>query len=177
MGKIFFFGYGANRDLYRLKEILGNTPEGGQGAFIEGFNLAVQNLDQIPPETREILRRVWGDEFHAYTLQKGDGFVEGRIWILDERDLEKLQQWEFVGDKSWRELITTTATTSSGEKITVLTEKSREDYPVEKLTDGFNYEMNINKLPKRYHSEEDEYKLELLRKEIRLHYGTGGVLS
>ena len=49
MAKILFFGYGANKDVNRLKEILGKYPEDGQGAILENYNLAVQNLSQIPP--------------------------------------------------------------------------------------------------------------------------------
>jgi len=91
MAKILFFGYGANKDVNRLKEILGKYPEGGQGAILENYNLAVQNLSQIPPLAQQILKRVWGNNFQAYTICRGNGFVEGRVWLIEEEDLEKIK--------------------------------------------------------------------------------------
>jgi len=131
MAKIFFFGYGANKDARRLEEILGKPPEGGQGAILENFSLAIQNLSQIPPSARQILKKIWGDDFQAYTICKGTGFVEGKIWLIEEEDVKKIEQWEFVGDDNWREMTKTEVKTADGKTISVLTEKSRDSFPVE----------------------------------------------
>jgi len=171
MAKILFFGYGANKDTNRLKEILGKYPEGGQGAVLESYNLAIQNLNQIPPTARQILKKIWGDNFHAYTIRKGNGFVEGRVWLIEEEDLEKIKQWEFVGEDNWREIATVEVANSEGKKMSVMTEKSRDSYLVEKIIDGLNYETNINVEGRKYYSKKDEYKMELLRQEIKLQYG------
>jgi len=172
MAKIAFFGYGANKDYYRLKEILGKDLKEGEGATIEGFNLAVQSLKNIPEEPRNILRKVWGDSFQAYTIRKGRGIVAGKVWMLEEEDLERIKQWEFVGKDGWRELVAVNITTAGGETITAITEKSRDQYEVDRFVDGINYEFNLNKEGKRgYFSEEDEYRVAVLREELRGYYG------
>ncbi|MCX6730734.1 MAG: gamma-glutamylcyclotransferase [Candidatus Roizmanbacteria bacterium] len=177
MGKILFFGYGANKDPHRLKEILGKYPEGGQGAVLENYSLAVQTLKQIPTSAQHILKKVWGENFQAYTIRKGNGFVEGRIWLIEEEDLEKIKKWEFIGDENWREVATAQATTSEGKSLSVITEKSKDSYLVEKIVDGLNYESNINVEGKKYYSKEDEYRMSLLRNEIKNYHGNGFVFA
>jgi len=97
MAKVIFFGYGANKDYYRLREILGKDLKGGESAMLEGFSLATQSLKNISEPPRRILNKVWGDSFHAYTIKRGSGIVAGKAWVLEEEDLEKIKQWEFVG--------------------------------------------------------------------------------
>lgn len=167
MAEIIYFGYGANKDYFKLREILGKEPKGGEGAVLQGFNLAIQTLNDIPDQAKNILNKVWGDNFQSYTIKPGTGMIEGRVWILDQEDLEKLKEWEFVGNNSWKEFITVTVTNSDGKTITALTEKSREEYGIKKLVDGLNYEANLNKEGKNYYSKKDEYKIELMRKEIK----------
>jgi len=67
MDKTLFFGYGAYRDKERIEVILrisgftGDdlTIEGGFGARIDGYILAIQNLQQIPEASRESLSKAW----------------------------------------------------------------------------------------------------------------------
>jgi len=171
MAKVFFFGYGAYKDYYRLAEIIGKNPEGGEGALLEGFDLGVQNIDNIPKEPREILLKVWGNNFQAYTMKRGTGFIQGRVWLLDEEDLEKIKEWEFINKSNWRELTNVTIKTSDGKTISAITDKSRDQYEIDQFVDGLNYESNLNLEGKKYHSEDDEYKIELMRKEIKEYYG------
>lgn len=171
MAKVFFFGYGAYKDYFRLKEIIGKSPEGGEGALLEGFDLGVQSIDNIPKEPKEILSKVWGNNFQAYTMKRGSGYIQGRIWLLDEEDLEKIKEWEFINKSNWRELVTITVKTSDGKNISAITDKSQDYYEIDKIVDGLNYEPNLNKEGKKYYSEEDEYKIELMKKEIKEYYG------
>lgn len=163
---VYFFGYGANRDYYKLKEILGKEPKGGKGAILEGFDLAYQTLDQIPEVPRSFLQKVWGDIFRSYTLKKGTGCVSGVVWELEPEDVEKLKEWEFVG--KWREIVSVPVKTSDGRTIQALTEKAQDLLPTKEIVDGLNYENNLNNFKKR-DTEADEYRLKELselRKEI-----------
>lgn len=171
MAEIVFFGYGANKDIYRLTEILGKEPEGGDGALLSGFNLATQDLEQIPEKPKNLLEKIWGEKFQAYTLTRGQGFVQGRIWKLSADDLEKIKEWEFVGKGGWRELITVEVVNSDGKKIVALTEKSSDSYQISEIVDGLNYPTNLNKEGKRYYSKEDEGEISLMREEIKKYYG------
>ncbi|MFA6017044.1 MAG: hypothetical protein WC744_03080 [Patescibacteria group bacterium] len=170
MAKVFFFGYGAYKDNYRLAEIIGKPPEGGEGALLEGYDLGVQNINNIPKEPKEILAKVWGNNFQAYTMKKGSGYIQGRIWLLDEEDLQKIKEWEFINKSDWRELVSVTVKTSDGKTISTITDKSKDKYEIDKFVDGLNYEPNLNREGKKYYSEEDEYKIELMRKEIKEYY-------
>lgn len=142
MAKILYFGYGANRSSQKIFEILGKEPGGGNSAVLEGFNLYTQTLSQIPEKPRSILEKVWGGEFRSYTLKKGEGSVAGVLWELDEDELKKLQEWEFVG--YWKEMIQVPIKTSSGETVYAVTEKVTDDQSVEGKVDGLFYENNIN---------------------------------
>lgn len=136
--------------------------------MLEGFSLATQSLKNIPEPPRRILNKVWGDSFHAYTIKRGSGIVAGKAWVLEEEDLEKIKQWEFVGKDGWRELVSVKLTTAEGKTIAAITEKSQDQYEVDRLVDGIDYEVNLNrKREKEYYSEEDEYKIAILRGEIR----------
>jgi hypothetical protein len=172
MAKIFFFGYGAYADYYRLKNIIGKGPEGGEGALLEGFNLAVQNLKNIPEGPKKILEKVWGNNFRAYSIIRGNGIVNGKVWLIDEEDLEKIKEYEFINVKeSWRELVKVDIKTSDGKIISALTDKSLDQFGTVETVDGLDYKPNLNIEGKKYYSEEDEYKIELTRQAIKQYYG------
>ena len=162
MAKVYFFGYGANRSRKRIKEILGKEPDGGYGAVINGYTLSYQVLDQVPENPRRILDKVWGENFKGYTLSQGGGKVAGVIWEIEEEDLKKIKQWEFV-DEGWKELVRATANTSDGRSITVLTEKAVETLPRKEAVDGLHYEDNLNK-GEPYVSEDDEFRMKEMEK-------------
>src|SRR5690242_9686196 len=92
----YFFGYGANQGADRLAQILGKKPEGGFGGIVEGFDLAIQTLDQIPEKAQEILKEAWGSQFKAYTLVHGKGIVLGSLWKFEEKDFKVIADFEFV---------------------------------------------------------------------------------
>lgn len=171
MSEIIFFGYGALKDPYLLKEVIGKEPRGGEGVVLSGYNLAIQELDQIPEQPRKILEKVWGKNFRSYTLVKGQGMVEGRNWIIDEEDLEKIKKWEFIGKNGWREFINVTVTDSKGKNINVITEKIFDNQRTTEITDGLNYTTSLNKEGKKYYSQEDEKEIILMREEIKKYYG------
>jgi len=163
MAKTFFFGYGSYRDKKKIAEIIGKDPEGGEPAVLEGYLLAVQTLDQIPGSARAVLQKVWGDQFRAYTIRKSPGIVVGTVWIIDQEDLNKIKEWEFV-EEQWREIKQVDVTTNSGTKIPVLTDLARETLPVKEFVNGIEYEYNLNKKGKKIYREDDEHKFkEIMR--------------
>jgi len=168
---IEFFGYGANADIHTITNIIGHEPKGGEGAVLQGYGLAIQTLSNIPEKERNILKKVWGENFQAYTLITGPGFVKGRRWFITEEDLEKIQQWEFAHKDGWREIISIKITTADGKTADAITEKSRDNFPVEKIIDGLNHENILNKEGKIYYSKEDENKIEFMREQLKEYYG------
>jgi len=161
MRKIYFFGYGSYRSREKIREVIQRDPEGGHGAVLEGYKLAIQVLDQTPEKVRPTLERVWGKDFQAYTLRRGGGGVAGVVWELTEEDLAKIKEWEFVG--SWREIITASVKIANGETISVVTEKVPDNQPIKELADGFNYRANLNREGRRDLKEFEEKDIELLR--------------
>ena len=158
---ILFFGYGANRSNERLKDIFGKELEGGYGTVLEGYVLAVQVLEQIPSQAKDILQKVWGQDFKSYTIKPGKGIVAGVVWELDNNQLEVLKEWEFIG--IWRELIQVTVTTFDQKTLNVMTEKSPDESSITEIVDGLNYENNLNKQGKRI-IEIEEYKIKEILK-------------
>lgn len=137
--KILFFGYGGNRSQQKIKEILDHDPGNGVGAILSGYTLNVQSLSQIPSTVQSIFQKIYGNEFKAYTIKKGKGIVSGVVWQLTAEDVEKIKQWEFVGD--YREIVEAQVTTSSEDAVKVITEKSREEFPTTFIVDGLVYNV------------------------------------
>jgi hypothetical protein len=157
----YFFGYGVYRDKQRLADIIGKQPKGGYGALLSDFVLTVQKLSLIPEKARKIIQQVWGDNFKAYTLKKGQGLVAGVVWELDDKDIEKIKAWEHID--VWREIKEVTVVTHDKKTLTAITEKAHEDGPISEIVDGLYYDNNLNKHGKKP-PENDEYKIAFTRK-------------
>ncbi len=138
MSQILFFGYGANRSRQKIQEIIGKDLGEGIGAILNGYTLNIQNLNQIPEKVQDFLRKLYGNDFKAYTIKKGEGVVLGVIWKIDVKDLEKFKEWEFVG--LWREIVEIEVTTSTDEVVKVITEKSMDQFPSTFIVDGLIYD-------------------------------------
>ena len=147
------------RDPLVIKEIIGYSPKGSQGAVINNFDLGYQLLEQIPSETKSVLSQVWGPGFKAYTIYPGKGVVAGSIWDLEEKDLELIKKWEFVGN--WREIITIPAKLFNGNTIDVSTTKVFSNQKIETYVDGINYENSLNPQGKKFSYEEKFRKDEI----------------
>jgi len=150
--KVMYFGYGATRDSGVISIILGKPESAlvGRKAVLEGFDLAIQRLDQVPDvilptapsaiSVRESLRKVWGDNFRSYVLKPNSGGrVSGIIWELTPEDIERIKDWELL-DFGWFEDTNGEAITPEGNRIPVVTEKIRSDQEVDQVVDGLEYE-------------------------------------
>lgn len=139
MGRVLFFGYGANKSRSKIQQIIGKDPGLGVGAILEGYTLNLQSINQIPDIPRQILLKLYSGEFKAYTIRKGDGVVVGAIWEIEEEDLNKIKEWEFVD--VWREIIEVSVKTSSEETLKVITEKAKDEFQTEFIVDGLLYDV------------------------------------
>lgn len=157
----YFFGYGANRNGNRLREILNKGPLEGSGAIAEGFDLGIQTLNQIPEDVQKILRRVWGNSFRAYTLVPGKGIVSGAVWTLDEEDFRVIKDFEFIDQWSKFEVIKVKK--FNGEIIEAITTRVFDNAEISEIVDGINYIDNLNgerlKQTKNTIGTDDEYRI------------------
>lgn len=167
-----FFGYGANKDKKRLQDIFKASDlegdelvvRGGKGARIDGAILAVQKFDQLPKEIKEVIEKVWGDKFRAYTMMAGKGQIAGVIWELTDKQYKALRDWEFDG--VWREMREVEVITSDQQKLKVLTDKIKDTSAIKEIVDGLNYDANLNREGMRDIEQvrEDEYRIYELKR-------------
>ena len=137
MDYVYYFGYGANRNLDMIKAITGAEPVWGKEGFLKDYQLFLQPLKYVvdPKDfgqedsfgARTRLQGKWGKEFKSYVVKKCTGsVVAGTIWKLTTRDLRWINNWELV-DFGWYKVGLDTAETKDGEKYIVyvqfLTEK------------------------------------------------------
>lgn len=155
LSTIYFFGYGSYRSKERVAEILGHVPFGGYGGIIDGYVLTFQTLDQLPAEPKEILEKIWGDSFRAYTIRPGKGLIAGVVWELTKADTKKIRVWEFDG--VWREFPDVVVKTSDGRTIHALTDVALPNQQVKHVVDGLYYQNNMNAQGKK--SKKDEYRI------------------
>lgn len=167
---MLFFGYGAYRSRAKISQITGKTPEGGAGAILEGYQLAFQSLSQIPQPVQDNLRDIWGDEFKAYTLKKGNGIVSGIIWNINEEDFKIIKEWEYVG--AWREIIEVEVKTSDGLTFKTFSERVFDSAPIAGIVDGLLYdEFSFVRQSQKKQNEDIEYytqeQLQLVREQLK----------
>jgi hypothetical protein len=155
MKKFLFFGYGANSDRQKIKQIIGRDPGEGVGAILDNYVLAVQELSLIPEPPRNLLAQIYGNSFKAYTLKKGQGVVSGVLWELNDDELAIFKKWEFVG--VWREIIEVEVKSAGQKPVSVLTEKSMDQFPVAQVADGVTYEpFNFKEIEKNNKSPKED---------------------
>lgn len=166
---IQYFGYGANSSEARLRQILGHVSL-CQGAVLSGYRLNYQILKQISdPRVREILGSVWGKDFQVYTLRKGKGLVVGKLWELSESDLDKIKDWEFIGQ--WRKLIKVKVLIFNNQLVEAMTDIACETESVFGEVDGLNYEFDLNPRGRRLvePNPQDIKQLNKLRKMLKVY--------
>ncbi len=168
MDSISFFGYGANRNHEKIKQIIGRDPGNGLGAIVKGYQLCIQTLSQIPKGPREVLQKSWGNNFKSYTLKKGKGIVGGTVWDLTDKEFHLIKEWEFIG--AWRELVTISVQTANENEVTVFSEKAPDILPISQVVDGLLYDefeftnLRDTQQKKEFYSKE---QLEAIRNELK----------
>lgn len=153
--KVYYFGYGANRDLAMMTAITGKENLLGKPGVLKGYTLCVQKLGQIPDNIlptspvqvspRTIIEEGWPETFESYIIKPDpEGEVQGTIWELDPQDRALVREWELI-DFGWYQDIKTKATAEDGTEIEIETEGLREGQQVDREVDGKNYETWLNR--------------------------------
>ncbi len=165
---VYYFGYGILKNQDVVKEIIGTIPKGGYGGILEGFDLGYQNLDQIPEPSKKILFGLYGFNFKAYTIRKGNGYISGIIWELNQKEFNFIKEWEFVG--VWRNVISVPIKLFNGHLITSFTTSIFYDQTIKGYIDSINYETNLNPQGKKqlYENKDKIMEIELIRKQIKI---------
>lgn len=147
MEKIFYFGYGANRTPEMMSWITGKDDFEGKPAILEGWNLCIQGLDQVPkvavptstgPQSfQEHLRGEWGDNFKTYVIRPGQGGVAGTLWKIEPEDRKLIRNWERVG--FWYKEVKVRVKTENGEEIEAVSECLGDNQSFDREIDGLDY--------------------------------------
>jgi hypothetical protein len=135
---INYFGYGANREGGMIEAIIGRVPCGRE-ASLEGYELCVQGLRDIPQRPREILEKTWGDFFESYVIQPClGGRVKGILWEIMQDERERILEWELV-PHGWYRNEVVGVRDSLGKEVLAETEVVLGQ-GVSRVVDGIDYE-------------------------------------
>ena len=147
MEKVFYFGYGANRTPEMMSWITGRGDFEGKPAILEGWDLCIQRLGQVPKVTvptstgprslQEHLRNEWGDDFETYVIKPGKDKVMGTLWEIEPGDRELVKSWERVG--FWYKEVRMKVKAESGEQIEAVSECLGDNQAVDREVDGLDY--------------------------------------
>lgn len=137
---INYFGYGAMEHPLVIKTLLGRIP-GSEPASLQNYGLYIQKLVQVTDEVaagqqespQALLRRVWGPEFHSYTiLPLRQYWVTGTLWKLTECECELVQEWELVGAGWNDELWVPVNRHGKARRVRAMTQRIRDGQIVER---------------------------------------------
>lgn len=134
---MYYFGYGANRDSAMIEAITGKSLH-GRPAYIEGWELCVQNLSNIPEIPREILQDAWGDHFESYVIREGTGLVNGTLWELHPEDRVRVAKWELIPYGWYKNRGVRAFPEDEPRGLQSVTEVI-ENQSIDRIVDGMNY--------------------------------------
>jgi hypothetical protein len=137
--QIKYFAYGANRSPDMIEAIVGRKPD-GYPAKLEGYELCIQEWEEIPIEIQEILRNNWGLKFRTYCMRPREGStITGQVWLLTEAERQSVKNWEF-----WYQPIEVQVEGQEGTISGVETEMIN-DPKIKHVVEGENYPTFLNK--------------------------------
>ncbi len=149
---IKYFGFGTNKDLDMMAHMVGNNNLKGVPGKLLGYELCIQDINQIRDEIihpfdrspRAIIKAGFGENFKLYTSRQKVGAVTyGTIWDLTEEEFEKVKNWELV-DFGMQEDVKALATDSNGNPVQVITQALLKDpKEVESIVNEENYDPYI----------------------------------
>ena len=123
-----------------MKAITGRSPK-GQPAHLEGFELYVQKLGNIPELPQNILRKAWGRSFKSYVIRKGEGRVCGTLWEITPEERKHIINWELIPE-GWYKDANVIAILEDGKRIHAVTEII-ENQPIGRFVDGSHYDAYL----------------------------------
>lgn len=147
--KIQYFGYGANRDFQMMAAITGNENLTGRLAEIRGYELCVQEFDQVPTSVQGILREAgWNNKnFSTYVIRPKEGsVVYGMIWELTGEERSLVKNWEIIGPwyKEIRCEVMGNVITGEKKRIQAITEQLGDGQEIDRVVDGRTREIFLN---------------------------------
>ncbi len=135
---VFLAALLSNEDL--IKNLTGQIVLDGKAALLDGYDLVVQRLDQVPESIQPILRRSWGDNFESYNVVSGEGTIRGIRCKITQDQWNRLNDWEF-GEFGWfvpKEVQIRDQETGQIEKIVTFVMGEGQAY--DRKVDGLNYD-------------------------------------
>ncbi len=158
---VHYFGYGTIRDPKVIAAILGKSQIALHciPAILEGYDLAVQRLDQVPDivsqkapshiSPRDLLNKSWSEDFTSYVIKPNlKGRVAGVIWEMTPDEFERMRAWELI-DYGWYEDSQGVAKTTDGQLIPVRFHSLGARQAVDRIVNGLDYETWLGR-PKEF---------------------------
>lgn len=158
--RVLYFGFGANREVAVLAEVLGKSPDEmvGSPASLKGYELVIQSIPNIPSKIvekapvkispRAMMSRVWGDGFQSYSIRRqDDSSVSGTIWVVTTDESKRIEDWELT-ELGWNKRRTVRVYEQSGIEVDVYTDVIDDSQPFDRVVDGTNYVTFLNDIVK-----------------------------
>lgn len=102
--KVYFFGYGADREPDMIEAIIGHRPRVVGPAVLEDYELRVQSVHEITQagnNPKQSLNKAWGSSFKSYVIVPQPGaIVTGTLFRLSLHYRHLIDKWELV-DRGW----------------------------------------------------------------------------
>jgi hypothetical protein len=122
-----------------IQTLTGESVRAREAAVLEGYDLVVQRLDQVPEIPQRIIRESWGDSFESYNLTPGEGHISGIKCKVTKDQWDRLDDWEF-GEFGWfvpKEVEIKNVATGETEKV--MTMVMGEGQSFDRKVDGDNF--------------------------------------
>lgn len=91
--EVFLTALLTDSDLIRI--LTGKEVQEKEEAVLDGYDLVIQRIDQVPTPAQAIMRESWGDNFESYNLASGQGSIKGIACKVTEDQWDRLRDWEF----------------------------------------------------------------------------------
>jgi len=149
--RVYYFGYGAERDPNAVQAIIGARPKVIGKATIHDYELRIQNMHDIrqsaKPLARKILESAWGDSsFKSYVaLPKKGSKIVGTLYRMSLRRRHILDKWELI-EEGWFEKVFLPVTLESGRVVEAETQVLAPHKTASKAANGLDYPTYL--LPK-----------------------------
>jgi hypothetical protein len=152
--QVNYFGFGTNRDLEMMENMVGRKNIKGEHAKLLGYEITIQKANQFRtdvsptspvPNTspKDLILKVWGPDFEMFTSRPNPkGVAYGTIWYLSPSEFELVREWEIV-DFGCQEDAYGEAITDDGKKVRVITQSLLKPAEIDRVISGDDYEPYI----------------------------------
>jgi hypothetical protein len=115
--RVYFFGYGAEREADAIHAITGRKPRVVGPAILKDYELRVQSLEEAHDRLRPIFKNAWGESFRSYVVvPEAGGTVKGTLYKVSLHDRHLIDEWELT-ELGWCEKIFIRVTLESSLKV------------------------------------------------------------